>query len=228
VERAETMGLVKDDCIVFDGIQTIEDGVQEIKEVLKQQESGKLNFDIIFLWDSIGMTPTKAEWEAQAEDGGKTAMMVAAKVIRALFLRDLAPKINNTRKKEVPFTNTLLVVNHAYTAPPKPPATISTIEPYGGDGLYLAATLVFRQGGVMSRSSKIKATKDGAQVAFAIKSALVVDKNHITNVAASGNIVCTDHGFLIDDKNAIDAYKEQYRGGWNLEFDKYWKEVSDN
>jgi hypothetical protein len=227
-ERAETMGLVKDDCIVFDGIQTIEDGVQEIKEVLKQQESGKLNFDIIFLWDSIGMTPTKAEWEAQAEDGGKTAMMVAAKVIRALFLRDLAPKINNTRKKEVPFTNTLLVVNHAYTAPPKPPATISTIEPYGGDGLYLAATLVFRQGGVMSRSSKIKATKDGAQVAFAIKSALVVDKNHITNVAASGNIVCTDHGFLIDDKNAIDAYKEQYRGGWNLEFDKYWKEVSDN
>lgn len=227
-ERASNMGLVKDDCIVFDGVQTIEDGVHEIKEIMKQQEDGKLKYDIIFLWDSIGMTPTRAEWAAQEEDGGKTAMMVAAKVIRALFLRDLAPKINNTRKKEVPFTNTLLVVNHAYTAPPKPPATISSIEPYGGDGLYLAATLVFRQGGVLSRSSKIKATKDGAQVAFAIKSALVVDKNHITNVAASGNILCTDHGFLTDDKAIIDAYKEQYRGGWDLEFDRYWKEVSEN
>ena len=174
------------------------------------------------------MTPTKAEWAAQAEDGGKTAMMVAAKVIRALFLRDLAPKINNTRKKEVPYTNTLLVVNHAYTAPPRPPATIGTIEPYGGDGLYLAATLVFRQGGVMSRSSKVTATKNGAKVAFAIKSALVVDKNHITNVAANGAIICTDHGFIVDNKDVIDSYKESYRSGWDLEFDKYWKQVSDN
>jgi hypothetical protein len=195
---------------------------------MEQQKSGKLNFDILFLWDSIGMTPTKAEWAAQAEDGGKTAMMVAAKVIRALFLRDLAPKINNTRKKEVPYTNSLLVVNHAYTAPPRPPATIGTIEPYGGDGLYLAATLVFRQGGVMSRSSKVTATKNGAKVAFAIKSALVVDKNHITNVAANGAIICTDHGFIIDNKDVIDTYKESYRSGWDLEFDKYWKQVSDN
>lgn len=226
-QRAETMGLIKDDCIVFEGVQTIEDGVQEIIGILKKQESGELNYDIIFLWDSIGMTPSKAEWDAQKEeDGGKTAMMITARVIRAQFTRFLGPKINATRKKECPFTNTLLVVNHAYVSPPKPPATISGLEPYGGDGLYLVSTLVFRQGGVLSRSSKVTAIKDKAKVAFAIKSALVVDKNHITNVAANGTVCCTDHGFILESD--VDTYKQKYRDGWNLEYDKYWKEVSDD
>ncbi len=227
-KRAAEMGLDQDECITFDGIRTIEEGVEKMIHTLKEQESGKLKYDLLFLWDSVGMTPTKAEWEAQKEDGGKTAMMVAARVIRSLFLRNIAPKINETRKKDVPYTNTFLVVNHAYTAPPKPPSTISTLEPYGGDGLYLASSLVFRQGGVLTRSSKVRATKDGAKVAFAIKSALVVDKNHITNVAASGNVLCTDHGFLIDSKQAIEDYKKAYRDGWDLEYDNYWDQVSEN
>jgi len=223
-ERASTMGLVKDDCIVFDSVQTIEDGVDEILKLMRQQEKGELNYDLLFCWDSIGMTPSKAEWASQQEDGGKTAMMVTAKVLRAQFTRLLAPKINATRKKECPYTNTMIVVNHAYTSPPKPPSTISGLELYGGDGIYLASTLVFRQGGIMSRSSKVTATKDGVKIAFAIKSALVVEKNHITNVAANGAIVCTDHGFILESE--IDEYKKKYKDGWDLEFDKYWKAVS--
>ena len=225
-ERAAVMGLERDECIVFDGVRTLEEGVSRIKSVLLDQKKGELKYDLLFLWDSIGMTPTEAEWKVQEEDGGKTAMMVAAKVIRAQFLRDLVPKINETRRKEVPYTNTLLVVNHAYAAPPSPPATIGSLKPYGGDGLYLACTLVFRQGGIMSRSSKVKATKDGDKVAFAIKSALVVDKNHITNVAATGNILCTDHGFILDDKATIDAYKKEYKNDWDLEYDGYWNAVT--
>jgi len=225
-KRAETMGLIKDDCIAFDNIQTIEDGIAKISETIKSQEKGELNYDIIFLWDSIGTTPSKAEWEAQQEDGGKTAMMVTARILRAQITRYIGPKINATRKKEYPYTNSLFIVNHAYTAPPKPPSTISTLEPYGGDGVYLASSLVFRQGGIMSRSSKVTATKDGAKVAFGIKSALVVEKNHITNVAARGNILCTDHGFISDDKKIIDEYKNKYKNGWDLEYDKYWDSVS--
>ena len=226
-ERAETMGLIKNDCLVFEGIQTIEDGVREMAGVLKKQERGELNYDLLLLWESIGMTPTKAAWDVQQdEDGdGTTAMMIAAKVIRAQFTRFLGPKVNNTRKKECPFTNTLLVVNHAYSAPPKPPSRIGTLEPYGGDGLYLVSTLVFRQGGVAGRSSKVKATKDKVDVSFAIKSALVVDKNHITNVLAGGNIICSDHGFILESD--IEAYKKKYRDGWDLDYDKYWNEISD-
>lgn len=226
-DRAVKMGLSKDDCIVFDGVQTIEDGVERCTEVIRDQEKGDLPHDIFLLWDSIGMTPSKAEWASQQEDGsGKTAMMVAARVLREKFTRFLIPLINQSRKKEYPYTNSMLVVNHAYTAPPKPPSTISTIEPYGGDSIYLAASLVFRQGGVMSRSSKITATKNGTKVAFAIKSALVVEKNHVTNVAAYGNVCCTDHGFILDTKESLDKYKSTYRDGWDLEFDRYWDHVS--
>jgi hypothetical protein len=210
--RAEKMGLIKDEAIVFDGIQTIEDGVDRCVEIIRDQEKGNLPYDLFFLWDSIGMTPSKAEWNSQQEDGSKTGMMVTARVLREKFTRFLAPMINQSRKKEYPYTNSMLVVNHAYTAPPKPPSTISTIEPYGGDGIYLASSLVFRQGGIMSRSSKI--------------TALVVEKNHVTNVAAYGNVCCTDHGFILDTKDSIDEYKSSYRDGWDLEFDKYWEHVS--
>ena len=40
-DRAETMGLVKEDCIIFDGVETIEDGVAKIKEIMVQQKNGK-------------------------------------------------------------------------------------------------------------------------------------------------------------------------------------------
>jgi hypothetical protein len=81
-------------------------------------------------------------------------------------------------------------------------------------------------GGVMSRSSKVTATKDGTTVSFAIRSAIKLEKNHINDLSAEGKIICTDHGFLLDDKTAIDNYKDEYRAGWDLEFDKYWNSVS--
>ena len=47
-ERAETMGLHKDECIAFNGIQTIEGGVARIKEILKEQAEGKLKLILYF------------------------------------------------------------------------------------------------------------------------------------------------------------------------------------
>lgn len=225
-ERAEVMGLKEDECIVYNGVETIEEGCDYVVRHLKDQESGELPNDIIFLWDSIGGTPSEAEFDAN-ETGKGRAMMETAKVLRAKITRYIGPKINATRKAEFPYTSTMLIVNHAYTAPPQFPATVGSIQPYGGDGIYLASTLVFRMGGIMSRSSKVTATHKGEKVSFAIKSALVVEKNHITNVAARGNILCTDHGFILDTKETIDAYKKDYKAGWDLEYDDYWDHVTD-
>ena len=225
-ERAEEMGLIEEDCIVYNGVETIEEGCEYVIKHLRDQESGELPCDIIFLWDSIGGTPSEAEFKAN-EDGGNRAMMETAKVLRAKITRYIGPKINATRKAEFPYTSTFFIVNHAYTAPPNPPARVGTIQPYGGDGIWLASTLVFRMGGIMSRSSKVTAVSKGDTVSFAIKSALVVDKNHITNIAAKGNILCTDHGFILDDKATIDAYKKEYKDGWDLKYDEYWEHVTD-
>lgn len=248
--RAERMGLYRDFCIVHDGVQTIEDGWERIREHMEDLEDGTLQEtmgvdDVIFLWDSIGATPSKKELETNEENfkkmkkmreemvkGNKVpkddtkegGMMVTAKVLRECFNRDLAHKINNTQREDCPYNATMLVVNHAYTKPPTPPSTVSTIVPYGGDGVYLASSLVFRMGGVNSNSSKVTATKEGTEVAFAIKSGLMVEKNHVTEVAAKGKILCTDHGFIKEEN--LDDYKKKYKGGWDLNFDSYWDQVS--
>ncbi len=223
-DRAKKMGVNFDNAIVYNGISTIEEGCDYIKQTLDDQESGKLPYDLLFVWDSVGATPSKAEHTKRVEEEhGGGGMMVTAKVLRERITRYLARRINDTRNQEYPYLASLVIINHAYEKPPSPPATIGTVVPYGGDGVYLASTLVFRQGGITSRSSKLTAVKDGTEVAFALKSALVVEKNHITNVSTTkGKILCTDEGFMLDDKEIIEAYKERTRGDWNLNYDKYW------
>jgi len=34
--------------------------------------------------------------------------------------------------------------------------------------------------------------------------------------------LCTDGGFLRDDKAAIEEYKERTKSGWDLRYDKFW------
>ena len=226
-ERAEKMGVDFDKAIIYNGVSTIEQGCDYMSQTLKDQEEGKLPFDVLFVWDSVGATPSKAEHKKREDsEDGSGGMMVTAKVLRERITRHLGLKINATRNETYPYNASLIVINHAYTKPATPPATISTIEPYGGDAVYLASTLVFRQGGITSRSSKITAIKDGTEVAFAPKTALVVDKNHITEVCTTkGKILCTDEGFMLDDKQTIDDYKTRTRDGWNLNYDSYWDQV---
>lgn len=250
-DRAETMGLYEDECLVHSGIKTIEEGWEVCSNYIAQLEDGSFQketgiSDVIFLWDSIGATPSKAELDTakhnaealrkvrESKVAGKEVkdtskhggMMVTAKVLKEKFSRDLIHKINKTREATCPYNVTMLIVNHAYIAPPAMPGGVATLKPNGGDAIFYSSTLVFRMGGVMSNSSKVTATKDGVDVSFAIKSALVVDKNHITNVAAKGKILCTDHGFIEDDAKVIKEYKEKHRGDWDLVYDNHWDKVT--
>jgi RecA/RadA recombinase len=226
-ERCSEIGIDVDACLIKDDIDFIEEGCDIIEEILKDQVEGRLTRDVVFIWDSIGATPSRKEFEASEEEGKSGGgMMVTARVLRERITRRISYKINNTRRETHPYNATLFIVNQAYQSPPSFPGGPTTLVPYGGDALTYSATLVFRMGGVMSNSSKVKAAKDGMQMAFAIKSALVVHKNHITNVSPDGKILCTPHGFIEDDKNAIDAYKKEYKDGWALEFDKDWNSVT--
>lgn len=224
-DRAAVMGLDPDSCIFHNDVDFIEEGCDLINKYLKEQEQGELPYDILFVWDSIGQTPSREEMN-KVDNGEKGGMMVTSRVISERIKRNIAKKISSSRREDYPYTNTFIVVNHAYTKPPTPPSTISSLVAGGGEALWLSCSFVFRMGGVMSRSSKVTATKDGTTVSFAIRSAIKLEKNHINDLSAEGKIICTDHGFLLDDKTAIDNYKEEYRSGWNLEFDKYWNSVS--
>jgi hypothetical protein len=227
-KRGETMGVNFDDAIVHGNVATIEEGCKYIKEMLDAQEKGDAPWDILFIWDSIGGTPSEKELGKKEEGESGGGMMVTARVIREEITRYLGPRINATRNDNFPYTSTLMFINHAYTAPPSMPGAPPSLVPYGGDGIYYVSTLVFRTGGIVGRSSKVTATKAGDEFAFALKTDLVVQKNHITNVSTSkAKILCTDHGFILDDKESIAAYKKEYAADWDLKFDEYWDALGD-
>lgn len=222
-DRGKTMGINFDDAIVHNGVSTIEEGCKYIKEILDAQESGDLPYDVLFVWDSVGGTPSEKELAKHQEGESGGGMMVTARVLREEITRYIGPRINATRNESFPYNATMIVITHAYTSPPKMPGGPAGLEPYGGEGMLYVSTLVFRTGGILGRSSKVTATKGGEELAFALKTDLVVHKNHITNVSTSkAKILCTDHGFILDDKDSIAEYKKKYADGWDLKYDAYW------
>jgi len=229
-ERATQMGVDIDNALIFKGIETIEDGCLEVKRILDDLDNAKHPFksDVVFIWDSLGATPTKDEMDRKTSEGEGGAMMKAARVMKEEFQRYLVHRINKTRVESCPYNATLFIVNQAYQSPPniQMGKRNTTIEPYGGDSLYLPSTLVFRIGGVMTRSAKVDATRGGEKMNYAIKSGILLEKNHITETSAKGTIICTNHGFVLDDKAALDEYKKKYAPDWNLEYEKGWDNVS--
>lgn len=221
-KRAEKMGLKTDHnyCRMHNDVDTIEQGCDIIDHYLKEQEEGKFPIDIVFIWDSIGQTPSKAEHDAVEAGTGSGGMMVTARVLAERIKRHICTKINKSRRADYPYTNTLFLVNHAYTKPPTPPARVATIVPYGGEAIWFASCFVFQMGSTTSRSQKITATKDKVTVSFAIRSKLILKKNHINELSAEGYIHCTDHGFVLGDKESIDNYKNATKSDWDLSYEE--------
>lgn len=228
-ERGETVGIDFDEAIVHNGVSTIEEGCKYVKDTLDAQEKGDLPYDILFIWDSIGGTPSEKELGKMEDGSSGGGMMITARVIREEITRYLGPKINATRNESFPYTSTLMFINHAYTAPPSFPGGQSSLVPYGGDGIYYVSTLVFRTGGILGRSSKIKATTKKIEYGFGLETDLVVMKNHITSATPSkGKIVCTDHGFIQNTKEDKDAYKAAHMHEWGiLNFDDIKEESEE-
>ncbi len=218
-EHANNIGVYEEDIFYVDSLETVEEVCQFIKERLKDQREGKLNTDIVFVWDSVGNVISNAELKAD-EKGDGVAMMATAKLLNQQIHRIIEKRISDTRKESHPYNATMLIINHAYTGAGG--GGLPTLTPYGGNGIMKAATIVIRMGGIMASSSKCYATKDGINVSFAIRSAFVVQKNHITNVAVKSKIVCTPHGFIMDSTKAVDDYKKEYKKDWQLEFDDDW------
>ncbi len=81
--------------------------------------------------------------------------------------------------------------------------------------MWYDATLVVTFGNITNPgTSKIKAIKNGMQVEFAKRTNVQVEKNHIGGVQSRGRIVMTQHGFIEDDKRAIDKYRDAHKDHW--------------
>lgn len=245
-ERAEIMGIDRNFSLFRDDLSFIEEACDFINIVLEDQKNGNLPHDIVFLWDSIGATPSKAEWEAQEEHEKQVAkvseaggdmkdikkssggMMVAARVIRERIQRVIQHKITATRNINFPYNATLFIVNHGYISPNPMPGLPPSLVPYGGGGLKYALSMMIRQGKPSGIHYKHKAKKNGVDITWGTEVPLVLEKNHINGIVRHGDVIVTPYGYIKADKDSIEEYKKAHKEDWDTAFEKYFTPNSNS
>jgi len=191
-------------------LNTIEDVAAFIADLLNEQAKGKLPFDLLFLWDSVGSVPCRLSIESNKNNNEWNAGAMSQQ-----FGNFVNQKIILSRKENQPYTNTFVAVNKVWVAKPNSPMEMPKLKNKGGDTMFFDSSFVITFGNVTnSGTSKIKATKDGKDVEFAKRTKISADKNHVTGVQTKGTVVMTVHGFIEDDKKAIDEYKKAHSKEW--------------
>ena len=191
-------------------LNTIEDVAAFIADLLNEQAQGKLPYDLLFLWDSVGSIPCRLSVESNKNNNEWNAGAMSQQ-----FGNFINQKIVLSRKENQPYTNTMVCVNKVWVAKPNSPMEQPKMKNKGGDTMFFDSSLVVTFGNISnSGTSKIKATKDGKDVEFAKRTKISVDKNHVTGVQTKGTVTMTVHGFIDDDKKAIDAYKKEHSKDW--------------
>ena len=191
-------------------LHTIEDVAAFVLDLLDEQKKGNLPYDLLFLWDSIGSIPCDLSIRSNKNNNEWNAGAMSTQ-----FGNNVNQKILLSRKEGQPYTNTLVAINKVWTMKPGMPMEQPKLQNKGGMAMWYDATLVITFGNITnSGTSKIKAIKGGKQVEFAKRTKIQVDKNHINGITTRGAIVMTTHGFLEDEKKAIDNYKKQHSDYW--------------
>jgi hypothetical protein len=216
----ETTGEIDwDGFFIFNnGFNTIEEITDYINSLLDAQEKGELEYNLLFLWDSVGSVPCKMTYEGR---GGK---MQNAGVLADKIGMGINQRISGSRKSESKYENTLVIINQPWVSLPDNPFGQPKIKSKGGEAIWLNSSLVFLFGNQKeSGTNKITATKDKRSVKFAIRTKVSVMKNHISGLGyEDGKIIVTPHGFLAgkdaaEEKISIEKYKTEYA--------EYWKEI---
>lgn len=192
-------------------IDSIEDVATFIMDLIDEQKKGNLPFNLCFFWDSIGSVPCDLSIRSNKNNNEWNAGAMSTQ-----FGNGVNQKILLSRKESYPYTNTLVAINKVWTSKPSNPMAQPRMENKGGMTMWYDATVIITFGNIAnSGTSKIKAVKGGKQVEFAKRTNVQVDKNHVNGVTTRGKIVMTTHGFIEDDKKAIDGYKKDNSEYWN-------------
>lgn len=214
-EVADEDGVVKDYKGFFlyidrEKLNAIEDVGAFIGDLLDEQKHGRLPYDLLFLWDSVGSIPSQ-----QSIDSNKNNNEWNAGAMSKTFGNFINQRIIMSRKESQPYTNTMLVVNKIWVAKAETVMSQPKMKNKGGDTMYFDASLIITFGNVTnSGTNKIKATKNGKDVEFAKRTKISCDKNHVNDVTSAGKVIMTAHGFIDDTKQAIDQYKKEHSKDW--------------
>lgn len=191
-------------------LQSIEDVAAFIADLLDEQKKGNLPYDLLFLWDSIGSIPCQMSIEKNTN-----SPMWNAGAMSQQFANFINQRIIMSRKASQPYTNTMLCINKVWVEPALMPMAQPKLRNKNGDSMFFDASFIITFGNVTSPGTqKVKATKNGKEIEFALKTKVSCDKNHVTGVTAKGTIISTAHGFIKNSPNEIAKYKKEHSKNW--------------
>ena len=216
VVDTETGEIEYDGFFLFNNhFEYIEQITDYINELLDAQEKGELDYDLLFLWDSVGSVPCKMTWE------GKGGKQHNASVLSDKIGMGLNQRISGSRRTDRQHTNTLVVVNQPWVELPDNPFGQPKIKAKGGEALWLNSTLVFLFGNQKGAgTTKISAVKDKRKVKFATRTKISIMKNHVNGLGyEDGKILVTAHGFMkgkdsTEEKKSVEEYKSENSDFW--------------
>jgi hypothetical protein len=195
-----------------ESLQCIEDVAAFIADLLDEQKKGNLPYDLLFLWDSIGSIPCRMSIEKNSN-----SPMWNAGAMSQQFANFINQRLIMSRKESQSYTNTMLCVNKVWVEPALMPMAQPKLRNKGGDSMFFDASFIITFGNVTSPGTqKVKATKNGKEIEFALKTKVSCDKNHVTGVTAKGTIISTAHGFIKNSPNEIAKYKKEHSKDWSL------------
>ena len=120
-----------------------------------------------------------------------------------------------SRKESSPYTNSMVAINKIWVAPAENMFAQPKMKMKNGETMFLDASIVLTFGNITnSGTSKLKVTKDGKEVEFAVRTKVAVDKNHVTGLQTKNTVVATIHGFIGDDTKDVTEYKKQHAHEW--------------
>jgi RecA/RadA recombinase len=191
-------------------LNTIEDVAAYILDLIDEQKKGNLPYDLCFFWDSVGSVPCDLSVRSNKNNNEWNAGAMSTQ-----FGNNLNQKILLSRKEGNKYTNTLVAINKVWTMKPEHPMGQPKLQNKGGMAMWYDATLIITFGNITNPgTSKIKAIAKGKEYEFAKKTKVQIEKNHINGIQSRGSIVMTQHGFIEDEKKAIDKYKDTYKASW--------------
>ncbi len=192
-------------------LNTIEDVAAFIADILNEQSQGKLPYDLLFLWDSVGSIPC----EMSVKQGNNNPMWNAG-AMATQFGNFINQQFPLSRKEKYPYTNTFFVINKTGVQPALTPMSQPKMTNKGGNAMYWDATIVATFGNVTnSGTSKISVQHKGKKVEFAKRTKIAIDKIHADyGIATTSTVIVTPHGFIPDTPEAVKEYKKAHAHEW--------------
>ena len=192
-------------------LNTIEDVSAFIADILDEQKKGKLPYDLLFLWDSVGSIPC----DMSVKQGNNNPMWNAG-AMATQFGNFINQQFPLSRKEKYPYTNTFFVIQKTGVQPALTPMSQPRMTNKGGNAMYWDAAIVITFGNVTnSGTSKINVQHKGKKVEFSKRTKIAIDKIHADcGIATASTVIVTSHGFIPDTPEAVKEYKKTYAHEW--------------